>query len=318
MEVTLVCPLCKGPLRTALDAYSCDPCRKEYPVLYGIPDFRILPDRYLSIEEDRRKGVRLFEAASNRSFAEMLDYYYSITPEVSPALARKFAAHALREAKIAEAALAGISTGGRLLDVGCSTGGLVAAAARRFSAVMGVDVAFRWLVVGAVRVREAGIQAPLVCANAEFLPFPPDAFAAVTATDLLEHVVAPAPVIAECRRVAEPGGVCYFSTNNRYSFAPEPHVNVWGVGWLPRHLQARYVRLASGRVYRNISLRSAAELEAAARAAGFTGCRAAPAPLAAPGRLERLQSIYNRVRRMPVVSRLLRWCGPRLELLCRK
>src|SRR5262249_19686739 len=167
--------------------------------------------------------------------AEMLDYYYSITPEVPPDLARKFTAHALAEVEIAESTLAEIGEGrlaGALLDVGCSTGGLVVAAAGRVSAVVGVDAALRWLAVGTVRLRAAGVEAPLVCANAEHLPFAADTFAAVTAVDLIEHVVDPAPVLAECWRVARAAGVFYSSTNNRYSLAREPHANVWGVGWL--------------------------------------------------------------------------------------
>lgn len=322
MEVIpFACPACKGPVVSAADAYYCDPCGARYPVLGGIPDFRVLPDRYLSIQDDRRKGARLLEEAPRRSFAEMLDYYYSITPEVPADLARKFLAHALAEVEIAQMTLAEIEEAlpsGALLDVGCSTGGMVVAAARRFPAVAGVDAAFRWLAVGTARLREGAVEAPLVCANAEFLPFPAEAFSAVTATDLVEHVVDPAPVFAECRRVTSPGGVAYFSTNNRYALAPEPHVNLWGVGWLPRGLQQDYVRFAAGRSYRNITLRSTREIAAWARAAGFRGCHPAPAPVIAPGRLERLQVLYNQARRLPGLSRLLCWFGPRLQILCRK
>ena len=319
--IHFVCPVCKGPLEAGRGAYSCGSCQRVYPVLCGIPDFRILPDRYISIEDDRNKGARLFEEARRRSFAEMLDYYYSITPEVPPELARKFTAHALVEEKIAAATLAQIpaqQAAGALLDAGCSTGGLLVAAARRFPAVVGVDVAFRWLVVGTARLREAGVEAALVCANAEYLPFAGDTFAVVTAVDLVEHVFDPAPLFTECRRVARPGAMVYFSTNNRYSLAREPHANVWGAGWLPRRLQEKYVKLVSGRSYRNIALRSAGELRAQARAAGFEACDVAPAPLAVPGRAERLQTLYNRVRGRPGFSRVLRAIGPRLELSCRK
>ncbi len=319
--IPFACPLCTGPLRPAPDAYCCGPCGRRYPILCGIPDFRLRSDPYISIEDDRAKGARLYEGSAGRSFAQMLDLYWSITPEAPPALVRKYKAHALAETSIAESTLAELGAlppVGTLLDVGCSTGGLLIAAARRLPAVVGVDVAFRWLVVGAVRLREAGVSAPLVCANAEHLPFPPNAFAILTATDLVEHVTDPEAVLAECRRVAASGGVCYFSTNNRYSLLPEPHVNVWGVGWLPRPLQAGGVRLVADRSYRHISLRSAAELERAARAAGFAGCRLSPAPPAGPDRLARAQAFYNRVRRSSGLSRLLRWIGPRLQLLCRK
>ena len=312
----LVCPLCKGPLRAELDAHECDPCGRSYPVLCGIPDFRILPDRYISIDDDRATGARLEEGAPGRDFAGMLDLYWSMTPEVTVNLQAKFRKHQLAEERIGETVLGELGRwSGPLLDVGCATGGLVAAAARRGTAVTGVDVAFRWLVVGKVRLREAGVTAQLVCANAEYLPFPADAFGALTANDLAEHVADPPPVFSECRRVLCPAGAAYFSTNNRYSALPEPHVGVWGVGWLPRALQARYVELISGQPYRNICLRSGPELARHARQARFRDCKLEAAPLSsAPDYRPQAQALYRRLRGW----RPMRWIGPRLQLLCRK
>lgn len=313
---TLVCPLCKGPLGSSPDAYECDPCGRRYPVLCGIPDFRILPDRYISLDDDRAKGERLEQGAvAGRDFAGMLDLYWSMTPEVSPDLARKFRAHQLAEDRIAATTLEELGDwSGPLLDVGCATGGLVAAAAR-IAAVVGVDVAFRWLVVGKVRLREAGVTATLVCANAEYLPFPDEAFGTLTANDLMEHVLDPAPVFRECRRVLRGGGLGYFSTNNRHSVLPEPHVGVWGVGWAPRSWQAWYVKLMSGRPYQNICLRSGGEVKSWARAAGFRECRLDAAPLSsAPDYRPGAQALYRRLRGWAV----MRWIGPRLQLLCHK
>jgi 2-polyprenyl-3-methyl-5-hydroxy-6-metoxy-1,4-benzoquinol methylase len=283
-------------------------------VVCGIPDFRILPDRYIPIEDDREKGRRLDE--SGRDFAGMLDLYWAMTPEVAPELAQKFRRHQLAEERIGRVVLEEVgSWEGSLVDVGCATGGLVAAAARRGGEVVGVDVAFRWLVVGKVRLREAGVSAMLVCANAEYLPFPDETFGALTANDLVEHVVDPAPVMRECRRVLWPGGRAYFSTNNRYSVLPEPHVGVWGVGWLPRALQARYVEMLTARPYRNICLRSGQELQRFAGEAGFDQRRIDAAPLSsAPDYRAGAQTLYRRLRGW----RALRWVGPRLQLLCRK
>ena len=315
------CPLCKGPLGQAASTYSCDPCARSYPVLCGIPDFRILPDRYISIEDDRRKGAVLFEQAGGRSFAEMVDLYWAITAEVPSDSARRFTAHFMAETAIAESLPAEMRESlpaAAFVDVGCQTGGLLVVAARQFPLLVGVDVAFRWLVIAAVRLREAGVRAHLVCANAEYLPLASDSFSTLAAVDLIEHLADPVPAFTECRRVAAPGGVCYFSTNNRYSLLREPHVNVWGVGWLPRVVQASYVRLVANRNYCNITLLSAREITRAARAAGFGGCRIAPAPLHAPGRASWPLAAYNRMRLRPGISGLLRWIGPRLELLCRK
>src|SRR6516225_9031741 len=171
--MTFVCPACKGELA---GTYECARCERSYPVIHGIPDFRLFPDPYIGIEEDRAKAAHLFEAASTRSYREMLDYYYSITEEDPGDLAVLWTEHAVAEVEIAASLLreAGLERGESLLDVGCSTGGLLIAAKKGFEAVTGVDVALRWLMIGAIRLREAGIDARLVCANAEALPFPDD------------------------------------------------------------------------------------------------------------------------------------------------
>ena len=180
--------------------------------------------------------------------------------------------------------------------------------------MVGVDAAFRWLVVGRARLREAGVDAALYCANAEYLPFTAGSFGAVTANDLVEHVEDPPAVFRECRRVLRPGGPCYVSANNRYSLLPEPHTGVWGAGWMPRPLQVGYVELISGRSYRNICLRSGPELERAARLAGFAGRRVEAAPPASPPESwPRGQALYRRLRGWAP----MRWIGPRVQLLCR-
>jgi SAM-dependent methyltransferase len=286
-------------------------------VVCGIPDLRLLPDRYISLPDDQAKAKRLEEGAqAGRDFPGMLDLYWSLTPEVPAKLARKFRAHQLAEEQIAEGALEELGEwSGPLLDVGCSTGGLVAAAGRRGADVAGLDVALRWLVVAKVRLREAGVEAPLVCANAEHMPFPEGAFAVTTAHDLMEHVADPAPVFRELRRVLREGGICVASTNNRYSALPEPHAGVWGAGWLPRRMQAGYVELISGRPYRNICLRSGPELQRYAREAGFREVKLGAARLSsAPDFRPAAQALYRRLRRYT----WMRWMGPRLELVCRK
>jgi ubiquinone/menaquinone biosynthesis C-methylase UbiE len=165
-----------------------------------------------------------------------------------------------------------------------------------------------------------GLDPPLICANAEHLPFTSGLFDRIAANDLLEHVVAPSQVLAECRRVAAPRGCCYLSTNNRYSLALEPHVRVWGVGFLARGLQAHYVRSIRGHSYQNVRLISAPELRRLASRAGLRCANVEPAPLYARhlgGNMERLVDAYNRLRLLPGMQALLRLLGPRVQALCR-
>ncbi len=341
----LVCPSCKGPLDDHGEAYACVACRREYPVVAGIPDFRLLPDRFISFEDDRRKGLRALTLAKDQGggFEAALDAYWSITPELDPRLAVGHRIHQTIEVEVGEQILSeverlaaanavapGSGSGegashpecGRskaLLDLGCGTAGLLAAARSRFGLAVGVDVAFRWLLVGRLRLREAGLDPLLICANAEYLPFR-GVFDRIIANDLLEHVVEPARVLAECRRLVAPTGCCYLSTNNRYSLAPEPHVRLWGVGFLSRGLQASYVHAARDHSYENVSLLSSREMRRLASRAGLRCSRVEPAPLFARHlgkNAEVLVSLYNRLRLLPPAAVFLGLVGPRVQSLCR-
>src|SRR5713101_922753 len=96
-----VCPACKGPLADSSRMYRCNVCRREFPVIAGIPDFRLSPDPYIGIEEDRDKGMRLLAAAEQRGFEELVQYYYSITPDHPADLACRRIRHALAEVEVA-------------------------------------------------------------------------------------------------------------------------------------------------------------------------------------------------------------------------
>ena len=328
--MTFVCPRCKGPLASpAGNAYTCAPCGRDFPVVCGIPDFRLEPDPYIGLDDDRRKAERLFARGADLTFPELLRHYYDVTPDDPSDLAARWIPRALAEPDIARALLRehgfvpaqGEGDGrreGPLLDVGCSTGGLLIAAHGAFVTLVGVDVALRWLAVGAVRLRDAKVAATLVCANAEHLPFAPAAFAALTCTDTLEHVRDAAAALRELRRVAAPRARLLATANNRLAPIPEPNIHLWGVAQLPRRWQAAYVRWRRGDLHPyRMQLRSAREIAALARGAGFAHVTVAPdavrvAHASAAGRS--LLAGYDRLRRASISAPVLRTVGPKLVL----
>lgn len=320
------CPRCKGPLASSAEKYTCTACAADYSVVLGIPDFRVFPDPYISIADDHRKGARIAErAAAGASFEELVRYYWSITPDEPPEMAERFTALAvaaaargrdLLKAQPQMDAILQRNTPVRLLDVGSRTGGLLLAAAERAPEVVGIDIAFRWLIVARKRLEEAGRPAQLVCCCAEFLPFKPGSFDVIVAENVLEHTARQRDLIEESHRVLKPGGVFFATTWNRLAAAPEPHVRLWGVGWLPLTLRQRYVKWRKGVSYDHVRLLSVFQLRRMVRQTSFVRCKVelpefTAAQLASVSAGQRVAiQVYHRVKDWPLIRGLLRLVAP--------
>jgi|SRR5579862_56748 len=322
-----VCPRCRAAVDSLPDRYRCPRCDADYPVCCGIPDFRLHAGPYIGLEDDRRKGEALFREARHLTFAALLRYYYQTTPDDPPDLAERWTAHALAEVEIARAVLrdsdvlsASPHQPVALVDVGCSTGALLIAASGANRQLVGVDVAFRWLVIGQARMREAGVAAVLVCANAEHLPFAGEQFQIVVANDLVEHAVDPRGVLREAHRVSAPGARLLCTSNNRFWPGLEPNVRLWGVGYLPRRWQAKWVAWRRRDLHPyHLGIPSARELGRIVRDAGYRDVAIEAALLVAPhSRRRALRAglrVYNAIRRLPLVRSAVLIFGPRLRVL---
>ncbi len=315
LGLRLVCPACRGELAEQSSTLECQGCRKTFPVVSGIPDLRLQPDRFLSMEADRSKGLTTLVRAGGGGFQAALDAYWAMTPELEPALAAHHIRRQLAEAAVGRALLRELGdVEGPLLDLGCGSCGLLAAAARRGVDAVGVDAAFRWLLIGRERLREMELDPPLVCANAEALPFAGNSFPTICANDLFEHLVEPQPAASEIARALAPGGRLHASTNNRYSLLPEPHVRLWGVGWLPRRWQARYVQALRRHDYSRVRLLGPGELRRLAEHAGLEAESVRAAPIQA-------RHLEGLARGLAQASNALPWpaaVAPRIALRARK
>jgi SAM-dependent methyltransferase len=330
--VTLCCPHCREDLDDRGASLRCTGCGHEFPVVCGIPDLRVYPDPYIEPEADRAKGRALAARFDDLSFAELVAYYYSITPVVPPHHARRFTAGVLAAPARSAASLLewdaqlppgdSGSTGG-LLEVGCGTAPLLQAAHRRFSLLVGIDVAFRWLVLAKKRLAEAGVDALLLCASAEALPLRDRLFDRVVTDSVLEVVRDQKATLAECCRVLRPGGALFVTTPNRYSLGPDPHLGLWAGGLLPPAWLAAYAR-RQGAVPPQRRLLSALDLRRSLTEAGFERSRVwvpdVPAELRArfAWPIRALVALYQAAKRLPLSRSLLRWIGPLLHAVAQR
>ena len=117
----------------------------------------------------------------------------------------------------------------RVLDVATGTAGVALMLSERTRAtITGVDLTEQMLRRGRERIarRDKADRIQLLVARGEQLPFPDDAFDAVTFTYLLRYVADPAATIRELGRVVRPGGVI---ANLEFAVPTNP---VWRAGWI--------------------------------------------------------------------------------------
>ena len=317
-----VCPSCRGPIAgDGSGAFSCEPCAREFAPVAGMPDLRLASDRYLSLDAERAKAVRLDRVASEpgADVARVASAYYALTDDVVDRRRERFLRHVAGAEARGDALAAGLLDPGTILEVGCGTGGFLVAAARRGREVVGVDIASRWLVVARRRLADRGLTVPLVAADAARLPWPDATFDVVAADSLLEHLDDPSSALVEWRRVLRPGGRLVVWSPNRFTLSVDPHLGLWGLGWCPRGVLARYLRLRGRSEWVPRTL-SAAGADRLARSCGLgrvsTGTPAIPRDWARsrPAR-ERLPILaYSVARRLPVARDLLKAVGPLWEL----
>ncbi len=336
----LCCPRCKGNLRDDMNetgeqgTLTCEACNETYPVLHGIPDLRVAPDPYIGIEADRAKGARLAAHVAPR-WEDLAAHYYDITLDtVPPAQARLFAAGLQAAQPRAAAALeewerlssAPLRSADALLDVGCGTAPLLAAVGTRdrtrTGICIGIDVAFRWLVVGKRRLANAGVQAHLVCACAEALPFRDECFDVATSQATLENVRDQAKAMTEMFRVLQSNGRAWISTANKHSLGPDPHLGIVAGGLLPDAVAARIAR-SRGALPPERQLLTRSNIARLLHRASFSNMQfsvpAIPAAQreAAGGLMAIAATVYEIARRQPVLRAALLRIGPTLLVTAR-
>ena len=299
----------------------------EQAVPAGMADFRdSYPDPQMSRDEDARIARQLQELASERDLAGLLEDHWRLVGK-KPELAARFTAQELTAEQRCEPVVAAIEaargrpigTGDRVLEVGCGTAALSAALAVRGAEVVGSDVSLRWLVLAQKRLADAHVE--LVACAAESLPFPDGNFDVVAASDVIEHVEDPARFVGEAARVLRAGGLAFLATPNRYSLGLEPHVRLWGVGYLPRGLAERYVRTARKTSYSHVRLLSARTLERLLLEHGLEPevvIPAVPDESTYSGVELKLVRTYNRVRTQRAARPLLHAVGPFFHVFGRK
>jgi SAM-dependent methyltransferase len=318
------CPRCHGSLAQAAIELLCEACGSVYPIRFGLPDFRLGAVRDVDAAEDLRIAEVLAAREPHATFAALRDYYYSLSPEASAQLHERHEAHFNAEPQRATAALARFDGPGAILDLGCGAGSYLRAAARRGRSTVGIDASLCQLILARRLLADESLTVELAAAEVERLPLAAESFSLVLATDLIEHVEQQTSALAEAARVLEPSGAMWVTTPNRYSLTSEPHVGLWGLGWLPRGLALRYAQLRTGIDYTSIRLLSLVGLSKLLRqnfADQFVIQLPIPSGkdlLAFSAAKRSLAHVYIGVAKIPALRGPLLAVAPYFEATCRK
>jgi demethylmenaquinone methyltransferase/2-methoxy-6-polyprenyl-1,4-benzoquinol methylase/phosphoethanolamine N-methyltransferase len=170
--------------------------------------------------------------------------------------------------------LAALRPGERVLDVGCGSGDLALAAARKVGAggtVWGIDAAPEMVEVARGKARRRRLAAQFQVAVVEALPFPDASFDVVLSSLMMHHLPGELRrrALAEIRRVLRPGGRMLIVDLDAGGRLPRP----WEPGWLitRRHkLHKQHPHSTAG-----VRARGAA-LGDLLRDAGFEGVESGP------------------------------------------
>ena len=319
-----ICPECRSNVVKNDGGHDCVACQRSYPTLFGIPDFRLRGDQYLSLEDEREKARKLHDFSQGHDFSALVSFYYSITDDVPEKLAPAFAGYVLNAPKRSASAMKTLApTGGRsFLDLGCGSGGALVVARTGFIERTGVDIALRWLVIAQKRLQEMAIDARLICADAGALPFRDGSFSHVLAADLLENARSPDAVINAAGAVVEEGGRLYVSSSNSRWIGPHPATGVWAAGLVPERIRRPLLERKHGvDILRAVSFVTPGSVRRVAERAGLRQVMVSPLTIDC-ARLEgrsaafrSLAGLYSIFARLPGSSALLAVAGPVFQSL---
>jgi SAM-dependent methyltransferase len=261
------CPRCHGRLEDASDGLACRSCGSSYPAFDGIPDLRVPGPSYVDTEADRVAALALLDEMGRLGTEDLVRRAFGFRREgdwmggrVDERTRRVLECTGVLRRELRGWLRQCLEPGRAVLDAGCGLGSFLVAAAAEGVEAIGVDASLVSLLVARRRIQEGGGRAMLAAAQVEALPLADGAVAGAVSLDVLEHVSDAGRCLAELERVTAPGGFVALATPNRFGLAAEPHVLLWGVGWLPRRWQAGYVARRAGLRYHFVRLLSAREL----------------------------------------------------------
>ena len=323
------CPRCRGELVEVDKNVACNVCGKRYQSFEGIPDLRMEGPTWVDHEKDQAQARQLITETVGFSVEKTVRYVFGWNKEMGEAWREKRTRQVMQASKRLATEIQGwlrqcLPPDATFLELGCGPGQLLAAAAAAGHQGIGIDVRLVWLLVAKRLIEEAGGTPILAAAMAESLPLIDESIRGIVSLDVIEHVADASIYLREIDRVMAPGSYLALATPNRFSLTAEPHVGVWGVGWVPRRWQKSYAKFRSGFPYDFVRLLSVNEARRLFRRHTCIDVTIIMPEIPEmeivhfPTHRKMLARLYNRLARWKVLNPLFRLIGPFFRIVGRK
>lgn len=210
------CTECYSDLVCQDSELLCSKCKKVFPLLNSVPDFR--PEQYKTAFSDTGKIINKSDEelnhtdvlAANMVFYNEIGDRYEEIPEILRS--NKNIRVQQRTREVLEKIAAQYSLNYSLLDMGCGTGFVLDMAKGIFKEAVGLDCAVNM-------VRVAKDKGHRVClGDILHTPFASAVFDMVTASGVLHHLYDPSQMFMEAFRILKKGGVLFVDFEPNYYF----------------------------------------------------------------------------------------------------
>jgi SAM-dependent methyltransferase len=247
-EDLLVCPACSARLKQVPNKLVCGPCRKDWPIVDGVPAFvEHFPQRYEILRESLLKVNTLIRT----------NHWRSVLLESDDPSVRQAAEMILNVDSANWHWLAGLNPQSRALDVGAGLGAQSHALACRFREVFALEAMPEQIDFMQQRFAQDGIRNVKILRTSPWdIPFPPESFELVVLNGVLQWLATgregdprelQVSAMKRAFQLLAPGGYVYIGIENRIPWryfmgAADPHCGLPYVTVLPRPLANWYVK----------------------------------------------------------------------------
>jgi SAM-dependent methyltransferase len=213
--------------RTAPEAKTCPTCNSHVvaPFLMAPDRFHLRKEMYRLLRCGSCSGVWLDDPPAPAQMGEHYteDYHRAIVTAGEGSAAKRWKGQVKMISRH--------KSGGKLLDIGCSSGGFLSTMKNPAWNLYGIEMEEST----AQRAR-AATGATVFVGDAVEAPFLPNSFDVITSFDVLEHVYSPRQFLTKVQEWLKPGGIYYAMMPNIASWEAQLFGSHWFGLELPRHL----------------------------------------------------------------------------------